>query len=57
MNVTYDENGITSQQLVELLDDLGYEGTEWETETEQTEKAGSSGDRVVQVRFGGISHK
>lgn len=57
MNVTYDENGISSQQLIELIEDLGFEGTEWETAAEEPEKPASTGERVVQIQFGGIANK
>jgi hypothetical protein len=57
MRVTYDENGISSQQLVELIEDLGFEGTEWETGAEETEKPASTGERIVQIQFGAIANE
>jgi hypothetical protein len=57
MKVTYDENGISSQQLVELIEDLGFEGTEWETGSEGREKTASMGERIVQIQFGGVANQ
>lgn len=57
MSVTYDENGISSQQLLDIIEDLGFEGTVWETGAEETEQPASMGERVVQVQFGGVANK
>jgi hypothetical protein len=57
MRVTYDENGISSQQLVELIEDLGFEGTEWETGSQETEKPASMDERIVQIQFGAVSNE
>jgi len=57
MSVTYDENGMSSQKLVELIEDLGFEGTVWETAAEATEQPASMGERVVQIQFGGVANK
>lgn len=55
MTVTYDENGISSQQLVNLVEDLGYDATEWETGT-VSQEPGTLGERVMQIRIVGIAN-
>jgi len=57
MNVTYDENGMSPQQLIELVEDLGYECAEWETTAEGTKKIASGTERIVEIQFGGIARR
>jgi hypothetical protein len=72
MNVIYDSNGITVEALMELVDDLGYEPTEYETkDVQQTDdtkenkkgKGGKNGteseigEREVQLEFSGINNR
>jgi hypothetical protein len=57
MSTTYDENGMNAQQLIQLVEDMGYDCTEWETAVEQPEKPASSKERIVQIQFGGIASK
>ncbi|PVG02053.1 heavy metal translocatin [Serendipita vermifera] len=54
MTVTYDGNGITPEELVGLVDDLGYDAAVWETKEDQGEKhPTSSEEREVTVKFAG----
>lgn len=55
MSVTYDENGLSDEQIIELLDDLGYDSVVWETNSAQEEKTITSPEeRTVQIRFEGV---
>lgn len=56
MSVTYDENGLTAEQIIELVEDLGYEAAAWETKSEQEDRIPSE-ERTVQLRFEGITDK
>jgi hypothetical protein len=54
MTVTYDGNGITPEQLVELVEDLGYDAEIWETKEERGEKSSEpSEERAVAIKFAG----
>jgi hypothetical protein len=57
MSVTYDQNNLSAEQIVELLDDLGYDAIVWETKMAEEEKPKTSGERTVQIRFEGISNR
>jgi hypothetical protein len=55
MSVTYDENGLSAEQIIELLDDMGYDAAVWETNAAQEEKPMTfPKERTVQIRFEGI---
>jgi hypothetical protein len=55
MSVTYDENGLSDEQIIELLDDLGYDSAVWEKNAAQEEKSKTfPEERTVQIRFEGI---
>lgn len=57
MKVTYDTHALTTADISGLIDDLGYEATEWETTMHAGEStpAVSTLERVVQLRFEGSS--
>lgn len=57
MSVTYDENGLNADHIIELVEDLGYEATEWETKLAEEEGRSPSAEREVHIRFEGIHHK
>lgn len=57
MNVTYDLNGISVKDLLELVEDLGYEPVEWETNDANKEKETVIGEREVQIEFSGINNR
>lgn len=55
MSVTYDKNGLSTEQILQLVDDMGYDAAVWETTTVQDEESSSSPEeRTVQIRFEGL---
>jgi hypothetical protein len=55
MSVTYDQNELSAEQIVELLDNMGYDAVVWETKAAEEEKPKTSaGERIVQIRFEGV---
>ncbi|KAG8831427.1 hypothetical protein FRC17_003163 [Serendipita sp. 399] len=57
LTVVYDENGINSEKIKEIVEDLGYEASEWETELVNTVASISSQEREIQVIFNGVDSR
>ena len=57
VKVTYDTRALTTVDICGLIDDLGYEATDWETTMHAPESAATASnlDRVVQLRFEGAN--
>lgn len=55
MTVTYDANGLTAQDIGSLVEDLGYEATEWETKLEGENIVSRIEEREVQLQFEGLT--
>jgi hypothetical protein len=57
MKVTYDTHALTTVDICGLVDDLGYEATEWETtmHTPESTATASTLERLVQLRFEGAN--
>jgi hypothetical protein len=55
MQVTYDTHALTPTDICGLVDDLGYEATEWETVQSSESAATIKGFREVQLRFEGAT--
>lgn len=57
VKVTYDTHALTTADICGLVDDLGFEATEWETTPHAPESAAtvSTLERVVQLRFEGAN--
>ena len=54
MQTTYDTHALTPMSICEMVEDLGYEATEWETTIHSTPKI-ETFEREVQLRFEGVS--
>ena len=57
VKVTYDTHALTTVDICRLIDDLGFEATEWETTPHAPESAAtvSTLERAVQLRFEGAN--
>jgi len=54
MQITYDTHALTPMGIREMVDDRGYEATEWETTLNSTAKVDTF-EREVQLRFEGVN--
>ena len=57
MQITYDTHALTPVDICGLVDDLGYEATEWETmvHAPETTTTVNTFEREVQLRFEGAN--
>lgn len=54
MQITYDTHALTPVGICEMVEDLGYEATEWETTLHSTSTVDTF-EREVQLRFEGVN--
>ncbi len=55
MTITHDENGLNSVKIMDMIEDLGYEPSEWDEATRETTAAPE--ERQVQLIFQGLEGK
>ncbi|KAG8808956.1 hypothetical protein FRC19_005570, partial [Serendipita sp. 401] len=57
LTVIYDGNGISPEKIKEIVEDLGYEASEWETESTDRQTSRPPEEREIQVLFSGIESR
>lgn len=56
MTITFDENGLNTAQIMEMIEDLGYEPSQWDM-AGQEELSSAPDERQVQIIFHGLESK